>query len=110
MNTTFSRIIERYGDDAVLHGNGETTEIKCFLQPVMRRTHDRRWRDMTELGEKDTSRYYAFFPADAPLDGCGYVSVGERDFDIVRKEAYIVEKRVSHWESILTVREEEYDG
>lgn len=109
--TAFSAIIKHYGDKAAIYKNSIEEEIKCFIQPVLSPSADKRvWSQMTELGERDTSRFFGFFPADAALDDAEYIICGGVYYDIVRFEMFRVMGRDSHWEAVLTKREEDYIG
>lgn len=104
--TAFSGIIKHYGDRAVICRSSTETEVRCFIQPVMSSSADKKvWGSMTELGERDTSRFFGFFPADAPLDEAEYVICGGVYYDIVRFEMFRAMSRDSHWEAVLTKRE-----
>lgn len=104
--TTFSKIIKGYGDRALVYRGGSETEVRCFIQPVMSASADKRvWSEMTELGENDTSRSYGFFPADAEMDGAEYVICGGASHDFIRCEMHRVLGKASHWEAVLKKRE-----
>lgn len=109
--TVFSEIVEKYGDPAVLYEAAGEKEIKTFIQPILT-GHDKPWLRMTNLGEADTSRYWYFGPADAEItDTKGtYISCLGRTFDFIKAEPFRIQGVVSHWEGILKIREETYDG
>ena len=107
--TTFSRIVERYGDDAqIFEKNGEMRVSKCFIQPVMPRTSEKMFSEMTVLGEVDKSGYYGYFPDCADVCDAEYVICDGVSYDIKRTEKFKIRGKVSHWEALLKKREEIY--
>jgi|GEM_PF-2594163 len=109
--TTFSKIIERYGDEAVLYtGAGTGVPARCFIQPVLPRTTVRVFEEATPLGMKNTARYYGFFPAETAIGEGTYVICDGVSYDILRSERYRVNGQDSHWETLMVRREAAYDG
>ena len=107
--TTFSGIVERYGDEAQIFGeNGEMRVCKCFIQPVMPRTSEKMFSAMTALGEADKSGYYGYFPAHAEAADAEYVLCDGVSYDVTRIEKFKIRGCVSHWEALLKKREEIY--
>ena len=108
----FSEILKRYGDDAVLNSNGTEIAVKVFIQPVLQNRLEGTWHKMTDLGERDTSRYYYFGPADVEIKNCEetYVTCREKVYDFLKAEPFRVEGQISHWEGILEQREALFDG
>ncbi|MGM9521835.1 MAG: hypothetical protein ACI3VB_05080 [Oscillospiraceae bacterium] len=105
--STFARIIRRYGDKAVLQGEGG--EAVCFIQPVLSRNIEKTWKQMGGLGERDMARFYGFFPPEAKLEGCGNLSCGGREYEILRAELFRGESEDSHWEALLRIQPEAAD-
>lgn len=107
--TVFSMLVERYGDDATLHKGDETFAARIFLQPVMTRAQDRRFSQMTPLGERDRGRFYAFLSA-GEWEELEYICHRGTEYTVLRMERYRVHGETSHLELLLEKREEEYDG
>jgi len=105
---TFSAIIARYGDDAVLRSGTGETAAKCFIEPAL--TARSAGSIQTELGARDAGRYYGFFPAGTAVDGYSWVVCRGTAYDIVRAELYGGGGTASHWEAALRRREEASDG
>ena len=108
----FSEILKQYGDEATLHLSGTDMAAKVFIQPILSNRLDRRWREMTNLGERDTSRFYYFGPADAEIADytAAVVTCGNKTYRFLKAEPFRVEGKVSHWEGILELREALFDG
>jgi len=107
--TTFSRIIERYGDGAVLYtAEGAVSGCKCFIQPVMPRSAEKVYSEMTALGMGDKAGYYGYFPENAEMEKCGWVICDGVAYDVMRAEKFKVNGKTSHWETVLKKREDAY--
>lgn len=108
----FSKILEQYGDDAVVHTNGQEFHVKAFVNPVIGERYMKKWKAMTKLGEVDQATYYYFGPPDCEIVDCenSYVVCNGRSYQFVRAEVYRVESKPSHWEAMLRLKEEEFDG
>lgn len=109
--TVFSEIVSRYGDEAILHMTTGTAAFRAFIQPVMAGHNSFRYK-MTNLGEENTGRYLLFGPAgmDIPDDGTAWITCLGKTYDILKAEPFRVQGRKSHWEAVLKIREEEFDG
>lgn len=106
--TTFSGILERYGDEISLYApDGTATDTKGFVQPVMHRTAEKTFSQETRLGMRDRSRYYGFIPAGS--GECEYLICDGAAYDVVKSESYKVAGEVSHIELLLEKREDIYE-
>lgn len=107
--TTFSRIIERYGDSAALYtAEGTESGCKCFIQPVMPRSAEKGCSVMTALGMCDKAGYYGYFPENAEVKRCSWVICDGVAYDVTRAEKFKVNGKMSHWETVLRKREDTY--
>lgn len=108
----FSSILEQYGDDVVVYTDGKEHHVKAFINPVIGERYMKKWKSMTKLGEVDQATYYYFGPPDCEILDCenSYVICNGKSYQFVRAEAYRVEGHASHWEAMLKIREEDYDG
>ena len=103
--TPFTAILARYGETASLTHGGVTSSVRAFLQPVITRRTERVWRDVTELGERDTSRYLAFLPPDAEAEPGDVLCTDGAEYEFLKAEKFRVRGAVSHIEAVLSVRE-----
>lgn len=112
MMSWFVSVLESYGDDAIVYTNGVEHKIKAFINPVIGERYIKKWKVMTKLGETDQSTYYYFGPPDCEIWDCenSYVICNGKEYQFVRAEAYRVEGKTSHWEAMLKIREDDYDG
>ena len=108
----FTSILEQYGDNAIVYTNGKEHRIKAFVNPVIGERYMKKWKSMTGLGEVDQATYYYFGPPDCEILDCenSYLRCNGKSYQFVRAEVYRVEGKNSHWEAMLKIREEEYDG
>ncbi len=108
----FSEILKKYGDLAVLSLNGNEVEAKVFIQPVIHNRLERDWHKMTGLGNEDISRFYYFGPAEVAIEDVenSYITCAGKTFDFLKAEPFRAEREVSHWEGLLRVRGEVFDG
>lgn len=106
----FAGIIERYGDEAVIHGE-EDIACRCFIEPILSKNIEKTWSQMSRVGARDGARFYGFFPPEVSMPKKGYVTCGDRQFDILRTESFKVYGKVSHFEALMRIRPEgEHDG
>jgi hypothetical protein len=109
---SFKEILNRYGDDAVVHTRGGEHHVRAFINPVISERYLKKWKTMTKLGEVNNSTYYYFGPPDCDIDDNGesYVTMNGVSYRFIRAEKYVVERVPSHWEAMLEIKEEDYDG
>ena len=108
--TVFTKLLYKYGAPVVIHSDTGENHTKALVQPVMDRKSTKKWEEITRLGERDTSRYYFFGPPDITIAKGMYVDYDGRLYDVIRAERYRVGGKASHWEAVLELREEIYDG
>ena len=108
----FAKILEQYGDDAVVFTNGGEHHVKAFINPVISERYLKKWKTMTKLGEVNNATYYYFGPPDCDIDDSeeSYVVMRGKSYRFIRAEQYFVEGEPSHWEAMLEIKEEDYDG
>lgn len=110
--TAFERLLERYGQVATVHFDGDEVlgvATKAFVQPVLNRKENWFQKQHTVLGAAQEELFLYLGSADVPLDqlGEGYIeSLGKR-FDVRASEAVFVGTEVSHWWALLAPREED---
>ncbi len=109
---SFAAVLDRYGDDAVVYTNGENHAVKAFVNPVISERYLKKWKTMTKLGEVNNATYYYFGPPDCDIDDPenSHVTIRGKTYRFIRAEKYVVEGIPSHWEAMLEVKEEDYDG
>ena len=109
--TVFTEILNRYGEKAVLQESGRERTVRVFIQPIINHGSDKTWKDMTLLGERNLNRYYCFGPSEKTAPNTGSVVLcGDRKYEVVRGEQFKVNGGISHWEAVLRIMEDEYDG
>jgi len=96
----------------VLHLGNEKKATKVFIQPVINNTDFKYWSEMTDLGEANISRYYFFGPSDIEITDCenSYLLCNGKEYVFLKAEPFKVEGQVSHWEGVLKIREELFNG
>jgi len=107
MSTAFAKILEKYGEDAVLHTSSGDEVISAFLQPVIQRRGEKQWSAVTALGERDTSRWLCFTSAVFPHEEGLWLEFGDHRFDVLKSEPFKVGGKISHTEAVLCIREED---
>ena len=99
--TNFSRILEAYGERAVIENNRKT---KVFIQPAVKNGNFKN----THLGIVNVGDYYVFAPADSKLAAGNCLKTEDAEYDVVRAEKLKIKGDVSHIEGILRRRENTY--
>jgi len=99
--TNFSRILEVYGETAVIENNKKT---KVFIQPGVKSGNFKN----THLGTVNVGDYYVFAPADSKLAVGMTLKTEDAEYDVFRAEKFKVRGEVSHIEGILRRRENTY--
>lgn len=108
--TVFADILKRYGEASVIHSGQTETDVSVFIQPMVTNRTEQTWREMTELGECDTSRYVAFLPADAVCRVGDVLTSNGTEYEFLKAEPFRVHGKLSHIEAVLKKREDVYDG
>ena len=104
--TAFGLVLERYGQDVVLH-HGQGTEVPCraFLQPVLERSGPQ--EEPTVLGTVCTDRWLYLGDPAVPLDHMedGWLQWNGKELEVLRCQPIEVGGQCSHWWAILKERE-----
>ena len=108
--TVFAQILERYGDDAVIHSAVGDMTVRVFIQPMLSKTDVQTWPTMTRLGEADTARYDDVGPSAVLPETGDRIECGGRCYEVIRAERFRAERQDSHVEALLSVWEEEWNG
>ncbi len=107
--TDAGRVIERYGGSAVIFRGEEKESVKAIIQPALS-MDENSMENMTPLGMRDYSGYFAVLPPDAEICRGDGISWDGRDFYVIRSERLFVNGVCSHVEAVLRLREEVWDG
>lgn len=99
--TNFSRILEVYGETAVIENDRKT---KVFIQPAVKSGNYKN----THLGIVNVGDYYVFANGESKLAVGNCLKTADAEYDVVRAEKFKVKGEVSHVEGILRRRENTY--
>lgn len=108
----FASILAEYGDDAVVFTDGQLFNVRAFVNPIISDRYLKKWKAMTKLGEVDEATYYYFGPPDCNILDCdnSYVVCNGVTYQFIRAELFRVERVPSHWEAVLRIKEEVFNG
>lgn len=103
MERMWSEILERFGQDVVLHGEEGDVALRALIQPVLDRSRDQEIPGPLGLERQERSRYMG--PAAHPVGLDTVVEQGGRAYRVL--SAHLVGDRVCpHWWAMLCPREE----
>jgi len=108
----FASILRRHGVTSVISTADGQREVPSFIEPIISSPERNGWTDVTRLGERNASRWYWFGPPESDITDPEntVITVGGVSYDVLKAEPYVVNRKTSHWEAVLRIREDDYDG
>lgn len=108
MSGTFEKLLAKYGQSVTLcRREGETENIRVFLQPVTERRETWRQAEPSPMGTVRKDRFLCLAGADTPLEHLedGYLEWRNLRLKVSAAQPIYIGDTVSHWWAILTVED-----
>lgn len=101
-------LMRRYGQRVEILGDGESRQVRAFLQPVRRKTSEEEQYLPTPLGLRREDRWLYLGEGEAALSPLtNRVKWNGKTFDIQTAQPIYVGDRLSHWWALLAPGDKE---